>query len=96
MPATPGYIFTDIMLVLIGYGFNRGMANVMVSYTAGFATVPLEIEQACIELIAFRYREAQRVGMSSKGMLGETTSFIVRDVPPSVATGATKRPPTAN
>jgi hypothetical protein len=84
--STPGYFFTSTMLCLNGYRFSRGMANVVVSYTAGFATVPPELEQACIELVAFRYRELDRIGVASKGMAGETTSFTIKDVPPSVRT----------
>ncbi len=84
--STPGYYFTPTMLCLNGYRFARGFGNVTVSYTAGYAVIPPEVEQACIELVAFRYREISRIGMASKAMAGETTSYVVRDMPPSVAT----------
>jgi hypothetical protein len=84
--SAPGYFFTPTMLTLNGYEFARGLGNVQLAYTAGFATTPPEIEQACIELAAFRYRELERVGVASKGLAGETTSFIIKDLPPSVAT----------
>ena len=83
---TFGYLFTDTMLILQGRRFRRGFANVELSYTAGFDPIPEEIEQACIELIAFRYREKDRTGKSSEGMAQQTTSFVIRDMPPSVKT----------
>ena len=57
------------------YYFNRGRANVTVVYTAGFAQIPYDIEQACIELVALRYSERTRIGLASKGLAGETTAF---------------------
>lgn len=83
---TPGYYFTPTLLYLNGHAFRRGLGNVVLVYTAGFASTPPEIEQACIELVAFRYRELERTGVASKGMAGETTSFVIRDLPPAVAT----------
>ncbi len=84
--ATPGFYFTPTLLMLNGYEFCRGFGNVSLVYTAGFAATPPEIEQACIELAAFRYRELERVGIASKGLAGETTSFVIKDLPPAVAT----------
>ena len=81
---TPGYHFTDLMIDLSGYRFTAGRQNVALSYTAGYAVIPAELEQACIELCAFRYRELDRIGISSKGMAGESTSFVIKDVPDSV------------
>lgn len=84
--STPGYFFTPTMLTLNGYEFARGLGNVQLAYTAGFAATPPDIAQACIELAAFRYRELERVGVASKGLAGETTSFVIKDLPPAVAT----------
>jgi hypothetical protein len=81
-----GFYFTDTVLVLNGYRFRRGYANVQVSYTAGFDPIPDEIEQACIELITFRYREKDRTGKASEGMAQQTTAFVIKDVPPAVKT----------
>ncbi len=84
--SVPGFYFTPTMLYLNAVAFIRGFANVQLAYTAGFTTTPPEIEQACIELAAFRYREMERTGVASKGLAGETTSFVVKDMPPAVAT----------
>jgi len=82
----PGYYFTPTMLMLNGLVFARGLGNVRLAYTAGFATIPPEIAQACIELTALRYRELGHIGTASKSVAGESTSFVVKDMPPSVAT----------
>lgn len=89
IPAAPntvirGYRFTDTRLVLQGYSFTRGAANVVINYTAGYATVPPEIAQAAIELVAYKYRERDRIGHQSKSLAGETVTFIVKDMPDGV------------
>ncbi len=88
VPGLPqsGFRFTDTAVILDGYTFARGLANVEVVYTAGFATVPADVEQAVIDLVALRYRELDRIGMSSQAMGGETTAFTIRDMPPQVTT----------
>jgi hypothetical protein len=59
-------------------------ACIQVTYTAGFETVPYDLEQACIELVAFRYRERERIGHQSKSIAGETVSYITQAMPDSV------------
>ena len=78
--------FTDTMVILNGYCFGRGIANVELVYTAGFASVPPGVEQAVIDLVALRYRELDRIGMASQSVGGETTAYVIRDMPPQVAT----------
>lgn len=63
---TAGYVFSATQLALRGYYFTQRAQNVVVSYTAGYASIPPEIAQACIELVALRYRERTRVGEVSK------------------------------
>jgi hypothetical protein len=91
IPAAPdsqgsGYTVSDEAVFLTDYSFTRGMRNVVVAYTAGYATPPPEIEQAVIELVALRYKERERIGLVSKGLAGETTAFSQRDMPADVAT----------
>lgn len=84
--ATPGYYFSETMLCLNGYRFQRGAANVTVIYTAGFATIPDDLAQACTELVGRRFREKDRIGLVSKGMAGETTQFSQGDLSAFVRT----------
>jgi hypothetical protein len=84
---TPGYLFSPTELVLRGYYFTQRAQNVQVSYTAGFASIPPDIAQACIELVALRYRERTRVGEVSKSFAGaETVSYSQKDMSAPIAT----------
>lgn len=87
-PATdgtmPGYLFSPTVLALRGWRFSRGTGNVRIGYTAGYAIPPDDLVQACIFLVAWRYRGRDRTGLTSKGLGGETTGFSQADLPPDV------------
>jgi len=83
---TPGFYFDEYKIGLRGYCFVKGYDNVAIAYHAGYAAVPPEIEQACIETIALRYTEKERIGYASKSLAGETVSFTIVDFPKSVMT----------
>lgn len=85
-PNAAGYLFDDSSLYLVGHVFAKGMQNVVVQYTAGYAVTPPEIEQACIALVALRYKERDRIGQASKNLAGEVVSFQQKDMPADVAT----------
>lgn len=85
-PLSPGFVFSASMLYLQGYRFTPGFQNIAVTYTAGYAATPPEIEQACIELVALRYKERDRIGHVSKSVAGETVTFTQKDMPPDVQT----------
>ncbi len=67
------------------YTFNALDAGKAV--TLSYSYLPYEVEQACIELVALRYQERQRIGQVSKSLAGETVSFSQKDMPMDVATG---------
>jgi hypothetical protein len=77
------YTFDAHEIFLVNGYFTRAKNNVALGYTAGYATVPADIEQGIIETIALRWKERDRIGLTSKAMAGETTSFITSDYPPS-------------
>ena len=81
-----GYVIAERRIMLRGYQFNSGVLNCSVTYTAGYASVPPEIGQACIEIVANRYREKDRIGLTSKGLAGETIAYSQKDFPDSVRT----------
>ena len=83
-PTTAGYLMIDDSVVLIGgYQYIRGDWNCIINYTAGL-TIPLEIVHACVELVAMRYKERDRIAISSKGLAGETTSYVTKSMPDHV------------
>lgn len=69
-----------------GYAFTRGRRNVVLAYTAGYSSTPLEIEQAVIELVGLRYREKERIGQVSKSIAGEVVTFSQKDMSDDIKT----------
>jgi len=85
-PGQAGYLFDDSSVYLAGHAFSRGQQNVTVAYSAGYAATPPELEQACIALVALRYKERDRIGQVSKNLAGEVVSFAQKDMPADVQT----------
>ena len=58
-PSSPG--------VATGYpaAFLRGVGNVFVTYTAGYATAPLDVQQCVSEMVGWAYKAKDRIGLSS-------------------------------
>jgi uncharacterized phiE125 gp8 family phage protein len=81
-----GYYFKAPYQIMLrgGRTFPRGSQNVVISYSAGYATLPADIVQACVKLVALRYRERDRLGISGKTVGGENVSFSNDDFPPSI------------
>lgn len=80
-----GFNFDDTRIFLSGGAtFCKGFANVNVTYDAGFATVPPDLDQACVEMVGdwFKYRD--RIGKLSEGIEGQTISFARDQIPPRV------------
>lgn len=81
------FSFNDDGIYLTGgYRYSRGKNNVVLAYTAGYVTTPLDLQQACIDTIALRWRERERIGHVSKSLGGETTAFSLKDFPAQVLT----------
>ena len=67
--------FTDFQVVS-GQGFlflssgirPRGYENIEVTYTAWYNPIPLDVEQAIIELIDFQYNQSKTAGISSEAI----------------------------
>jgi hypothetical protein len=79
-----GYRFDSTRLVLqAGQAFCRGMMNVALSYTAGFAVIPADLLQACLESAALKFRQRAQIGVSAKSLAGETITFVQADFPKS-------------
>lgn len=57
--------------------FPRGTKNIKVVYDGGFATIPDELEGACLWTISFLYdmRNNQSVGTQTKGKNQENTTY---------------------
>lgn len=71
-----------------GYSIPRGRKNVKLVYTAGYAVIPADLSEACTELVALKYKQKDRIGISgSEGIDGQHISF--KDIAMSAATQQT-------
>ena len=52
------------------FGFLKGVRNYRFSYTAGYSTIPYDLEQACLDLCVWIYNDRKNKGMKSES-LGE-------------------------
>lgn len=72
-------------LLLLGQSFPRGYGNVKVVYTAGYATVPVDLENACLWLVTWyhKMRESGDIGRESKTK-GDETITVFHKAPEDV------------
>jgi hypothetical protein len=80
-----GWILNGDRIELLGgsYAFTPGIKNVVITYTAGYSTVPSDVERGVIDLVVWRYRERDRVAQRSKNVGGENVTFMVDAIPPT-------------
>lgn len=78
--STYGYLFDDETIYLIGYKFTKGFQNVKIGMTYGFATIPTDLKQVCVELVGSKFKEKERIGVSSKTLAGEVITFDIKDI----------------
>jgi hypothetical protein len=67
-----------------GMIFPLGNQNVEITYTAGFATIPDAITQACIEWVAFKLKERERIGYKSQNIGQQNIGYITDAMPDGV------------
>lgn len=69
-----GWVLTDPTtgkLELVGYSFNEGLANVVVSYTAGYGSeAPADVAQAVVDQVAYLYKAKERIGIANEATQG--------------------------
>lgn len=80
-PGGYGYTFDDISVMVYGTCFTIGQQNVTIAYRAGYASVPADLEQACLDTIGdwFKYRD--RIGKTSEAIEGQSISFTNASLP---------------
>ena len=47
-------------------GFSEGHQNVVISYTAGYATIPSDLAQACRDLVIWKFKQRKEPGIKSE------------------------------
>ncbi len=64
-----GYYPGDNYVFLVGGNrFPRGRRNVVITYEAGYTTIPEDVAEACIELVGDRFKLPSRLGERSKAL----------------------------
>ena len=75
--ASDNYAIQDDRVVLKDNVFSSGVRNLQVIYTAGYATIPTDLKQACIEEVARAFDKRLNVDVSSR-TLADTSTFTMR------------------
>jgi len=78
---TPGYYFDDEQVALVGHMFTRGVSNIHIQFTAGFAEPPADVVAAVNEIVTLRYRLRDKLEWSSKVLAGESVSLVQKAMP---------------
>ena len=71
------------------FSFLKGVANVKVIYNAGYATIPYDVQDACILVCQHSYKrfyQDQKIGVSSETVGDRTTSYDLSGMPQKVRT----------
>lgn len=78
-----GYTFDANAVYLSGYSFCRGFQNVAISYTAGYAVTPIDIQQAANMTVGDWYKNARgpRLGVQSESIEAQSISYVQRAIP---------------
>ncbi len=70
-----GWFLDGDCIELIGYTFGAGRNNVVIVYSAGWATVPADLAQAVIQLVALAFTDADHIGKSSMTVGSDSATF---------------------
>lgn len=86
-----GYVFDEQMVYLRGHcipaRFNRGVQNVTVSYTAGYVTIPADVNQACVSWVADLFAKRTRIDKKNETLgTQQTQGYDLSDMPATVRT----------
>lgn len=83
-PGSSGYLFDATTLYLKGYKFWQGIQNVFLSYTAGYAVIPQDVAQYCIELAGRKMKQygkgGERLGIASTVIATQNISYEKSDL----------------
>ena len=89
--ASADYVWWDYGVIELDEDvFDKGFKNIKVVYTAGYATMPEDLQQAAVEQVAWNFKQSSVaggsgfLGLSSRGMADGSMSKFVESLLPSV------------
>lgn len=67
-------------------GFSRGLSNINVQYTAGYSSVPYDLNDAAIQAVILKFRRGEHVDQKSMALPegGGTLTYRDWELPPEV------------
>jgi hypothetical protein len=73
-PFGDGYTFDNVRTVAMQgcSQFNRGLQNISISYTAGYVTIPFDLQMACLNWLKSAYLARTRDGNVTSQRAGDT------------------------
>lgn len=79
-----GFQFDDLGLFATGCSvFPYRQRCVSVAYTAGYTTVPFDLSQAVVEMVADKYKRRANIGIQARAIANETITYTSGEVPKS-------------
>lgn len=77
VPSTDYVVYEDEGRIKYDGCFSEGNHSVRVIYTGGYttATLPVDLEQACIELVGLLYKQKDTIGISGKSFSDGSISY---------------------
>jgi hypothetical protein len=81
-PCGPGYTFDPDGVLYLNTGAFPGTTHrVTVSYVAGYASVPADVQRAVTEIAGYWMKAQDRIGVSGKAIGTESIQFSTMDIP---------------
>ncbi len=81
-----GYMVIRDVIHLRGSIKLKCTSIVDVTYTAGFQTIPADVVQAVVEIVALNFQGKDRLGQMSRSINGDSVTFAVFQTPATVKT----------
>jgi uncharacterized phiE125 gp8 family phage protein len=78
------YIYNNPAIIRRSVNWPENYQNIVVTYDAGYSTIPGDLEQACIELVAFKYENKDYIGLKSQDFGSENIVFNKKDIPEEI------------
>ena len=73
----------DVGEIYYSGGFEEGSQNVVIDYTAGYTTIPSDLQDACLKIIHWLYDnwEKKKFGLTARSLESGSVSISSSDIP---------------
>jgi len=81
---SPGWYHDGKRVLLTGWRFSPGAANVGIVYQGGFETIPRDLAMAATRMVAIEFRARAHLGLASQSMAQQNTMYLHEAIPVEV------------